>query len=451
MPWTGGVYTKANNATGGWVGDAAAGTGIEATRHDTQDNDFTTGITSCLNKDGSNAATANLNIGNFRLTSVGAATARTDAAQVAQVQNGDFTYLGTTGGSANTQTASLTPALTAYAAGQHFRFIAGFTNTGAATLNINSLGAKNIFYAATKSALLTNEIVAGRIYNVVYDGTQFLLLDITATGSFTADPVANNRVMLFKSRGTSAGTNTIVQSGDQLGGMWFYGANGTGYDPAAAIIGVCDGTPGATNDMPGALYFYTTADGSATLLERMRIASTGNVGIGTAPSASARLYAQSSTATNGSFAVALINSASTDLFNVRGDGLINTGLAAASPYNTTTASATNATLLNTGVLARSTSSLKYKTDIADATHGLAEVLQLRPVTYRGRNDGSTVFGGLIAEEVDAVGLSEFVVYDDTGAPDALAYGNMVSLAFKAIQELNAKVVALEQRVAELEA
>ena len=369
MPWSGGTYTKWNNATGGWTGDATAGTGIEAGRHDSQDSDFTTGISSCLNKDGSNAATGNLNIGNFKLTNLGSGSASTDSVTFGQVTGGLDVI--------NTATA----------------------------------------------------------------------VNFTRCSADASGP----QLVLRKNRSATTAGNTIAAASDQTGAIIFQGANGTGYTSSAAIIGAVDGTPGASNDMPGMLLFYTTADGSGSLTERMRIANTGNIGIGTSPSAVSRIYVQSSTATSASFALALLNSASADLFNVRGDGLINMGLAAASPYNTTTALATNATLLSTGVLARSTSSLKYKTDIADATHGLAEVLQLRPVTYRGKNDGINVFGGLIAEEVDAIGLSEFVVYDDNGNPDALAYGNLVSLAFKAIQQLNTKVEALEARIAELEA
>jgi uncharacterized protein YceH (UPF0502 family) len=103
-----------------------------------------------------------------------------------------------------------------------------------------------------------------------------------------------------------------------------------------------------------------------------------------------------------------------------------------------------------GSLLRSTSSARYKTDIQPYTHGLAEVLVLAPKFYKGINDGNKQFAGLIAEDVDAAGLTEFVVYNDSGEPDALAYSNMVALAFKAIQELNAKVEALETRVAQLE-
>lgn len=84
-----------------------------------------------------------------------------------------------------------------------------------------------------------------------------------------------------KSRGASVNTNTVVQSGDTVGGISFQGADGTNLVEAARIFGAVDGTPG-TGDMPGRLVFFTTADGAATGTERMRIDSSGNVGIGTA-------------------------------------------------------------------------------------------------------------------------------------------------------------------------
>jgi hypothetical protein len=120
-------------------------------------------------------------------------------------------------------------------------------------------------------------------------------------------------------------------------------------------------------------------------------------------------------------------------------------------YTNTTASAANVHILASGVLVRSTSSQKYKNTINDATHGLTELLALRPVTYKGNNDGDTIFGGLIAEEVHDAGLTEFVQYNDDGEPEALAYGNMVSLCIKAIQEQQTTITALEARIAALEA
>ena len=117
----------------------------------------------------------------------------------------------------------------------------------------------------------------------------------------------------------------------------------------------------------------------------------------------------------------------------------------------TTASAANMRIdATSGAMFRSTSSLRYKNTVKDATHGLTELLSLRPVTYKGNNDGDEVFGGLIAEEVHDAGLTEFVQYDDQNRPDALAYGNMVSLCIKAIQEQQATIEALEARITALE-
>lgn len=107
-------------------------------------------------------------------------TLRAVPATAAQVQDSSFLWLGTTSGGNNALTASATPAITAYVAGQQFAFIAGYTNSDAATININGVGAKSIFNAATGSAVKANEIIATRAYKILFDGTQFLLLnDVT--------------------------------------------------------------------------------------------------------------------------------------------------------------------------------------------------------------------------------------------------------------------------------
>ena len=119
-------------------------------------------------------------------------------------------------------------------------------------------------------------------------------------------------------------------------------------------------------------------------------------------------------------------------------------------YSNTTSSAANVNILSSGTISRSTSSRRYKNTITDATHGLTKLLALRPVTFKGNNDGDTVFGGLIAEEVHDAGLPEFVQYNDDNEPDALAYGNMVSLCIKAVQELSTSLDAALARITTLE-
>ena len=80
-----------------------------------------------------------------------------------------------------------------------------------------------------------------------------------------------------KSRNATIGSNTIVQDDDELGRITFSGDDGTDiHTEAAKIVSAVDGTPGA-NDIPGRLMFYTTPDGAASPLERIRINSNGSV------------------------------------------------------------------------------------------------------------------------------------------------------------------------------
>jgi Pectate lyase superfamily protein/Chaperone of endosialidase len=113
-------------------------------------------------------------------------------------------------------------------------------------------------------------------------------------------------------------------------------------------------------------------------------------------------------------------------------------------YAETTASASNVFVASDGSLQRSTSSKKYKEDIKDYSRGLDFVQKLRPVTYVGKNDPTKKrHGGLIAEEVDAAGLKEFVVYGPDGKPDALEYQNMIALLVNTIMEMDARIKKLE--------
>jgi hypothetical protein len=257
--------------------------------------------------------------------------------------------------------------------------------------------------------------------------------------------------------GTTAPANkfNVVQydsfSGDLISGL--FQASKTTVSDAGVAIGSTNGNAPfiAATKLNNGTGTATSLSIKTDATDRIIVGSSGDVGIGVSPAAGTRLHIQGADTTATANSLFVQNSAATKTFQVRNDGLVNTGVAALSPYNLTTGSAVNMVVASDGNVYRSTSALKYKTNVEDATHGLAQVLQLRPVTYKGKNDGEIIFGGLIAEEVDAVGLTEFVQYADDGSPDALAYGNMVSLAFKAIQELNAKVEALEARVAALEA
>ena len=96
-------------------------------------------------------------------------------------------------------------------------------------------------------------------------------------------------LFLGKSRGTTVGSNTIVQGGDDLGDIRFYGADGTDLNSQGGSIKCeVDGTPGA-NDMPGRLVFSTTANGASSPTERMRIHEDGHVSINNTSDQGAKL------------------------------------------------------------------------------------------------------------------------------------------------------------------
>jgi len=162
----------------------------------------------------------------------------------------------------------------------------------------------------------------------------------------------SDRLVFDKARGTSSSAIKVNQ-GDIFGLINFRGYDGANFLSGSVIAATADNTTG-TNDMPGRLLFYTTADGASAGTLRMSIDNAGAVTF---------------------------------------------------PTIGTTASSANA-FLNSGAsnsLLRSTSSARYKKNIEDLTTEQAdEILQLRPITYQSKapvDDPSLRWWGFIAEEV----------------------------------------------------
>ncbi len=104
--------------------------------------------------------------------------------------------LGSTSGT-DTYLASVTPTLTAYADGQEFRFKPPNTNTGASTLNINSIGAKAIVTAAGV-ALAAGDLQSSTIYKLMYYSTsdQFRI-ELNASAVKGAASATDNAIARF--------------------------------------------------------------------------------------------------------------------------------------------------------------------------------------------------------------------------------------------------------------
>ena len=154
------------------------GTTITSTAFNLLTADLATGLTTALTKDGQTTPTANIPMGTFKITGLGAGFAATDAAQYGQLQAGATTIATVSG--TDTLTGTLTPALAAYATGNLFSFVAANTNTGATTINLNSLGAKSITKSGT-TALIAGDLVSGQVYLIEYDGTRFQLINPSAS------------------------------------------------------------------------------------------------------------------------------------------------------------------------------------------------------------------------------------------------------------------------------
>jgi hypothetical protein len=108
------------------------------------------------------------------------------------------------------------------------------------------------------------------------DGTSSTSFGLYRFNANTGPPV----LYMAHSRSGTIGTNAALLNGDLTGAIFSAGADGTSYANSTSIISYVDAAP-STGIMPGRLVF-STANTSGVVTERMRIDSSGNVGIGTA-------------------------------------------------------------------------------------------------------------------------------------------------------------------------
>lgn len=126
------------------------------------------------------------------------------------------------GGAASAYTLAIDAAITAYAAGQVFKFKANHANTGAATLNVNGIGAKTIKKNRGADDLIEGDIISGQIAIVIYDGTNLQLLSPSGPGQtrFAAtfgeniDGTATVPLAVHISDGTGGRTSGSIYKGD---------------------------------------------------------------------------------------------------------------------------------------------------------------------------------------------------------------------------------------------
>jgi hypothetical protein len=293
-----------------------AGTVITATAFNALTADLATGLSTCVTKDGQTTVTANLPMGGNKLTGLGAGTLGTDSARLSQVQGGISSLLGVSG--IDTITGSGSPQVTTYATGQMFWFVASGTNTGAATLNIDSLGAKSITRGT--AALAAGDIISGSVALVVYDGTQFQLLSInrsiqvngTIASATTTNIGAANAEYLAVS-----GTTTITAFDTVAAGIYrvlkFDGILTLTHNATSLILPGSASITTAANDVAGfrslgsgnwRCEWYQRASGSA--LSTAASSITGQVSVANGGTGASTLTANNVILGNGTSAVQFV-------------------------------------------------------------------------------------------------------------------------------------------------
>jgi len=441
MPWSAGTFTRTYGSTG-WQGDAAAGTPIVADRHDTNDQDLATGINACLNKDGTNSMAANLNMGGFIPTNLGAGTAAAPAIcagndqdtgmyspaanQVGIATNGVERIRVNATGSLGIGTTSPGQLLDigngSSPAGLGIRLNGGTGNDSGggiffanSSTNNSAIGAYSSIIGGTQNNALTLWAGTGNEIRIITNGGANERMRIASTGNIAINTTSTSATFNVGGGSPAAAggaTNPgTVQINEQnitnlttTGGLEFKGSSsGSGY--GSKILGFDNGD-----------LIFLNRNNSATWTESFRVKADSNrVGIGTGtPSYQLQLGSDS----------------------------------AAKPTT------------NTWTIA---SDERIKTNIQPYTKGLEAILQVEPITYDYNGKGGMAAGpggiSILAQALQPVFPECVGSYkgklneDDAEETDILNYnGHAMTFALiNAVKELSSKLDALTERVEALEA
>lgn len=250
MGFNNGVFSRIYN----WVSDANNGIPITASRVDAETDGMATGLSTCVLKDGTQTITANIPMSGFKFTGVGVATAIDQYVTAGQVQSNGISYCGTSGGTANAQTLTPSPLISAYAAGQRFSFLPGLTNTSGTVAIANSgLATRNVKkgIGGAKVILAVGDLIVATPADVIDDGTDYILLnpqtythgaDVASASTTVLDTVTGDYVNIT---GTTTITAITLAEGRQV---------------TCRFTGLLSLTSGASLILPGSAN-YTTAVG----------------------------------------------------------------------------------------------------------------------------------------------------------------------------------------------
>jgi hypothetical protein len=320
----------------------------------------------------------------------------------------------------------------------------GFAEGGVEAARIDSSGRFLVGTSTARANVFNGAIVP----SVQIEGTSFAQTTFSIVRN---ENIADSRpgIVLGKTRGASNGSNTVVQSGDNLGLVDFQGADGANLVSAARIDALVDGTPG-TNDMPGRLVFSTTADGASSPTERMRIGNQGRITTTCVENNNEALILNHSGTSGQQYGLSIITAndqndstryfincvgASTSRFVVRSNGGIDN-------Y-----SANNVNLSDRNV--------KKDISLAADTWDCLKEWEIVNFRYKDQPDDADLNLGVIAQQVAESCPEVITVFQEAteDQPEKLGVRDqqMMWMAIKALQEAQVRIETLEAEVAALKA
>jgi hypothetical protein len=298
------------------------------------------------------------------------------------------------------------------------------------------------------------------------EGTSSVVAGLTLTGN--RNDSLGPYFVLGRSRGTTAGSSTVVQNNDELGTIQFCGADGTDLVTAGALIRAeVDGTPGA-NDMPGRIVLATTADGASSPTERMRITQSGMTKISNNGGSGATRYSNTTNhvihqSVTSQWALAVEQSASSTPYGIVIEYPNVTPNNTDSPFlHCTDSSALRASIRSNGGLANysgnnvNLSDINTKKDISPAAGTWDCIKEWEIVNYRYKDqpDDTDLNMGVIAQQVAESCPEVITVFEEAkdDQPEKLGVKEqqMYWMAIKALQEAQVRIEQLEAKVVALE-
>lgn len=119
------------------------------------------------------------------------------------------------GANTTAYTCNLSPVITAYVTGTHYRFKADVANTAASTINFNTVGVVTIKKAAggVTTDVATNDLRAGQWVDLVYDGTNMQMQSLLGNAPAGAGTVTSVGLVGTANQVTVTGASPITGSG----------------------------------------------------------------------------------------------------------------------------------------------------------------------------------------------------------------------------------------------